>query len=117
MVEEAVMSRAATIFLLAAALALAVFAAIYVPLSRDTGKAVGEPLFTFDPSEVRVIKITNGEKVFELKKSDEGWMIGPEPEDRASVQAVKRLMEAARQTPVLDRMTRGEFSDRDELSE
>ncbi len=111
------MSRAATIFLLVAAVALAVFAVIYVPLSRDTGKAVGDPLFSFDPGQMRVIKITNGEKGFELKKSDDGWMIGPDPEDRASVQAVKRLIDVARQTPVLDRMARAEFSDRDQLSE
>ena len=111
------MSRGATIFLVVAAVALAVFAAIYGPLSRDAGKPVGGPLFSWDPGEVRVIKITNGEKVFELKKSEGGWVIGPEPEDRASVQAVKRLIDAAMQTPVLDRMPRSEFSDRRELSQ
>jgi len=64
-----------------------------------------------------VIKITNGDKVFELKKSDGGWMIGPDPADRASVDAVKRLIETARSTPVLDRINSSEVASRDQLSE
>lgn len=111
------MSRGATIFLVAAALAVAVFAAIFIPLQRGEGKPAGSPLFDFDPEEIRVIKVTNGDKIFELKKTDDGWVIGPEPEDRASVGAVKRLIETAHGTPVVDRIAGSEIADRERLSE
>lgn len=110
------MSRSATILLLVAAVGSAVFAAIFIPLSRG-GRPAGSALFAFDPEEVRVIKITNGDKIFELKKSDAGWVIGPDPADRASVDAVKRLIDTARSIPVLDRIGRGEIASRDQLSE
>jgi len=111
------MSRGATIFLVATAVAVAIFSAIYLPLQGGSGKPAGSPLFEFDPGEVRVIKITNGDKTFELKKSEDGWMIGPEPEDRASVDAVKLLIETAQGTPVLDRIPGNEIPDRSQLSE
>ncbi len=111
------MSRGATIFLVVLALGAAVFVALYVPLSRDARKPVGSPLFTFDPGEVRNIKITNGDRVVELKKSESGWLIGPDPEDRASVNAVKLLLETARSIPVLDRIDGNELDGRDQLGE
>ncbi len=111
------MSRAATIFLVAAAVAAAVFAAIFIPLRHGADRPVGSPLFDFDPDAVRSIKITNGDKVFDLKKSENGWMIGPEPVDRASVEAIGRLIAAAKGTPIVDRIAAGEISDRDRLSE
>lgn len=111
------MSRAATIFLVAAAVAAAVFAAIFIPLRHGADRPVGSPLFDFDTDAVRSIKITNGDKVFELKKSENGWMIGPEPVDRASAEAVGRLIAAAKGTPIVDRIAAGEMSDRDRLSE
>jgi len=110
------MSRTATILLLVAAVGLAVFAAIFIPLSGG-GRQSGAALFTFDPGEVRVIKITNGDKIIELKKSEEGWVIGPDPVDRASVDAVRRLLDTARSTPVLDRINQGEIANKDQLSE
>jgi len=110
------MSRSATVFLLLVAVGIAVFAAIFIPLSRG-GRPSGAALFAFDPEEVRVIKITNGDKIFELKKSDEGWVIGPDPADRASVDAVKRLIDTAMSTPVLDHINGGEIANRDQLSE
>ncbi|MEI6071872.1 MAG: DUF4340 domain-containing protein [Verrucomicrobiae bacterium] len=111
------MSRGTTIFLVALALALAVFAAIFIPLHDVGGKPPGSPLFDFDPDELRSIKITNGDNVFELKKSAGGWTIRPEPADRASVDAVKRLIETARDTPVVDRIDGSEIADRGQLSE
>ncbi len=111
------MSRWNTALLVVAAITAAVFAAIFIPLQRGGTLPSGSPLFHFDPDDVRYIKITNGEKIFELKKSVDGWMIGPDPEDRASVSAVKQLMEAAQGTPVLDRIARSEISDRDRLSQ
>lgn len=110
------MSRTATILLLVAAVALVVFVSIFVPLSHGD-KPSGSPLFDFDQDEIRLVKITNGDKVVELKKSDEGWMVGPDPVDRASVDAVKRLIETARTTPILDRIDSGEIENRDRLSE
>ncbi|MEI6034324.1 MAG: DUF4340 domain-containing protein [Verrucomicrobiae bacterium] len=111
------MSRRATILLIAAAAALTVFAAIFLPLNRAGGKPVGSPLFELNPSEIRSIKITNGDNVFELKMSESGWLIGPEPKDRASVDAVKRLIETAQGAPVVDRISEGEIGSRDRLSE
>jgi len=69
------MSRGATIFLVAAAAALAVFAAIFLPLQHGSVKPPGSPLFDLDPEGIRSIKITNGDNVFELKKSVDGWGI------------------------------------------
>lgn len=111
------MSRGWTIFLLVVALAVALFTAIYVPLTRDLRRPVGSPLFSSDPDEVRSIKITNGNRVIELKKSEGGWMIGPDPEDRASVNAVKLLLETARSLPVLDRIDGRDVGGRDQLAE
>lgn len=110
------MSRGATIFLLLAAVAVVIFAAIFVPLKRNAGKPVGSPLFDFEPDDISLIKITNGDEAFELRRTEDGWFIGPEPKDRASVDAVRRLIESALKTPVLDRIDAGELGDRDKLS-
>lgn len=110
------MSRGATVFLLLAAVAVVIFAAIFVPLRKNTGKPVGSALFDFDPDDISQIKITNGDEAFELRRTEDGWFIGPEPKDRASVDAVRRIIEAARRTPVLDRIDARELGDRDKLS-
>jgi hypothetical protein len=110
------MNRWATAFLLAAAVAVAVCALVFIPLKAGGGKPVGSALFEFDPDDIGLIKITNGEAVVELRRTDDGWYLGPEPKDRASVDAVRRLIETALSTPVLDRIAAGEIGDRDELS-
>lgn len=110
------MSRASTIFLLLSALVVGILVAVLVPLKKSGGKPVGGALFEFDPDDINLIKITNGEEVFELRRTDEGWFTGPLQIDRASVDAIRRLMESARSTPILDRIDAGEIGDRDELS-
>lgn len=110
------MSRWATVFLLLAAMAVIVCVLVFVPLKAHGGKAVGSALFAFDPDDIGQIKITNGNEVLELRRTDDGWYMGPEPKDRASVDAVRRLIESALGTAVLDRIDAGEIEDRDQLS-
>lgn len=110
------MSRWATVFLLLAATAVIVCVVIFIPLKAHGGKAVGSALFAFDPDDIGQIKITNGDEVIEFRRTDDGWYLGPEPKDRASVDAVRRLIETALGTAVLDRINAGEIEDRDQLS-
>lgn len=110
------MNRGATIFLLVAAAIVVACAVILIPMKFGGGKPVGSALFAFDPDDVSLIKITNGDEVIELRRTDDGWYLGPEPHDRASAVAVRRVIETALSTPILDRMDAGEISDRDELS-
>lgn len=110
------MSRWATGFLLVAALAAAVCVIVFAPLKSRGGKPVGSPLFAFDPDDISLIKITNGDDVVEFRRTDDGWYLGPEPKDRASVDAVRRLIETALGTTILDRIDAGEIGDRDQLS-
>lgn len=111
------MSRKATIFLAVSALLLATFAAIFLSLSRSGGKSVGSALFDFQPEKIDLIKITNGDETMELRRTVDGWVVGPNPNDRASVDAVRRLMETALGTLIIDRIAPGESGDRDKLSE
>lgn len=110
------MNRWATAFLLVAAVAVVVCALVFIPLKAGGGKHVGSALFEFDPDDIGLIKITNGDEVVELRRTEDGWYLGPEPKDRASVEAVRRLIETALSTPVLDRIDAGEIGDRDQLS-
>ncbi len=110
------MSRAATVFLLISALIVGALVVVLVPLKSGAGKPVGSPLFDFDPDDINLIKVTNGEEVFELRRTEDGWFTGPEPSDRASVDAVRRIIDSARSTPILDRIDAREIDDRDELS-
>ena len=110
------MNRWATVFLLAAAVAVVVCAVVFSPFKARGGKPVGSALFSFDPDDISQIKITNGDDALEFRRTEDGWYIGPEPKDRASVDAVRRLIETALSTPVLDRIDAGEIGDRDQLS-
>ena len=113
------MSRLSTIFLIAVAVLLTVFVGIYLHLraSGPSTKPVGTALFSFDPDDIRSIKIHNGDASIELKRSYSGWQTLPEPGDQASSDAIKQLMETARTTLVLDRIRSGEIGDRSNLSE
>jgi len=110
------MNRWATGFLLVAAVAVVVLAAVFGPFKARGGKPVGSALFAFDPDDISQIKITNGDVVVEFRRTENGWYIGPDPKDRASVDAVRRLIETALGTPILDRIDAGEIGDRDQLS-
>lgn len=110
------MNRPATIFLVVAALVIGTLAVVFLPLGTGGGKAVGSALFDFDPDDISLVKITNGDDVLELRRTENGWFIGPEPKDRASVDAVRRLIQTALATPVLDRIDAREIDGRDELS-
>jgi hypothetical protein len=102
-VEAAGMSRRATVFLAATALALAISVLIYTVLGSGAGvRTAGMALFSFDPEDILEVKVTDGEESFEIKKSDLGWQIGPQPLDQASAAAVKKLIECARATHLMD---------------
>lgn len=113
------MNRAATIILISIALALVIFVSIYVPLTsgNNESRAVGSTLFNFKTDDIRGVKITNGDIAFELKRGDFGWKIAPEPNDRASAKAIKKLIESARSAIILDRIASREIHDRDQLSQ
>ena len=110
------MNRWATVFLLLAAAGVIACALLFAPWKARGGKPVGASLFDFDPDDISQIKITNGDQVVEFRRTDDGWYLGPEPRDRASVDAVRKLIETALNTPVLDRIESGEIGDRDQLS-
>lgn len=111
------MNRWATGFLLVAAVAAVVCAFVFGPLKARGGKSVGSALFDFDPDDISQIKITNGDDVIEFRRTEDGWYLGPEPKDRASVDAVRLLFETALSTPILDKIDAGEIgTDRDRLS-
>ena len=113
------MSRLATIFLVAVAVLLSTFAGIFLYLRSTAAvtKPVGAALFSFDPDDIRGIKIHNGDASLELKRSYSGWQIIPEPGDQASAEVIKQLMEAARTTLVLDLIRAGEIGGKNNLSE
>ena len=111
------MNRWATGFLLVAAVAAVVCALVFAPFKGRGDKAVGAALFHFDPDDIGQIKITNGDDVIEFRRTEDGWYIGPDPKDRASVDAVRRLFETALSTPVLDKIDAGEIGgDRDRMA-
>ena len=110
------MSRWATVLLLLAAIGVMACVVVFLSLKGGGGKAVGGALFAFDPDDITQIKITNGDKVMEFRRTDDGWQLGPEPKDRASVDVVRRLIDTAMRTPVLDRIQAREIEDRDKLS-
>jgi hypothetical protein len=110
------MNRWATVFLLLAAAGVIACALLFAPWKARGGKPVGASLFDFDPDDISQIEITNGDQVVEFRRTDDGWYLGPEPRDRASVDAVRKLIETALNTPVLDRIESGEIGDRDQLS-
>lgn len=110
------MNRWATAFLLVAAVAVLVCAIIFAPSKMHSAKPVGAPLFDFDPDDISLIKITNGDDVIEFRRTEDGWYLGPEPKDRASVEVVRRIIETALRTPILDRIDAGEKADHDQLS-
>lgn len=103
------MNRGATVFLVVAAV-LAVVA--YVLLGRMTPSnqpRVGDALFDFGSDDIRSIVITSGEGITEIRRTDSGWQLAPEPIDRASEEFVARVLETARTTPVLDRIPAAEL--------
>lgn len=105
------MSRGATVFLVLAAL-LAVGAYVFLQrMASPNSPRVGDALFDFGSDDIRSIVITNGETVTEIRRTDDGWQIAPEPVDRASGEFVARVLEVARSTPVLDRIPASEAGD------
>ncbi|MDX2080874.1 MAG: DUF4340 domain-containing protein [Terrimicrobiaceae bacterium] len=110
------MSRVATVFLVLVAMAAVVLAIIFLR-GGSAAKSVGGALFEFGPEDIRGITISNGDDRFEIRRSDRGWQISPEPDDRASAEMVARLLEIARSTVVLDRVPASEIHDSDQLAE
>ncbi len=102
------MNPRATIFLLALSI-LAVGGVLYLRQNVAPTREAAENLryaAVFDPEAVSEIAITRGtEKIF-LRKEAGGWRIAEPVEDRASPEAVDRLLMAARFMEVRDRQPR-----------
>ena len=86
------MSRIATILLGVLALAAVIFLAIYEPLTKNTREnnaaiRSGQVL-DLDPSQVRLIRITAGDKELVLKRRGNGWQVEGEFKDRAAAALV-----------------------------
>lgn len=112
------MNRLATAIMLLAAIGLAVFVGTTNRwrFSPDRLNTVGSPLFRFDPSQIHGIKIKNGDTSYTLQQSGEGWRIKNGSGDDASPQMVQALMQAALESPILDRIDASEVGDEKKLS-
>lgn len=109
------MSRTLTILLVVAAAVALALMIIFIGGGPD-GKRVAGPLFEFQPEEIRGVSISNGEEQFEIRRTDRGWQIAPEPEDRASAEMVAKLLEIALSTVVLDRVPASEIRSSEDLA-
>lgn len=112
------MSRLATALILLAAIGLAVFVGTTSRwrFSPDRLSTVGSPLFRFDPADIHAIKIKNGDTTYTLEQSGEGWRISTGNGDDASPEMINALMQAALETPILDRIDASELQDEKNLS-
>lgn len=111
------MSRLATILL--SLLAVAVVAGYVVwRFAPSSGQPrVGAGLFRFATDDIRGIEIANGDATVELRRTDGGWRMGPDPTDRASRDLIGKILQLAQETPVLDRIPARDLPDRDDLGE
>lgn len=113
------MSRLATVLSVLAAIGLAVFVGTTTRwrFSPDRLATVGSPLFRFDPSDIHGVKIKNGDTTFTLEQSGEGWRISNgATTDEASPAMVRALLQAALESPILDRIDASEVGDDKKLS-
>lgn len=111
------MSRIATILLGVLALAAVIFLAIYEPLTKNTREnnaaiRSGQVL-DLDPSQVRLIRITAGDKELVLKRRGNGWQVEGEFKDRAAAALVGKILAAASGLRFFDRIAGGEFQNDD----
>ncbi len=111
------MNKGCTVFLLLLAVVAAVATVVFVVRGGSAAREVGAGLFTFERDDVTKIIVTNGDQVTEFRRTDAGWQIFPEPVDRASGEYIAKVLETARTTPVLDRISAAEIKDRDQLSQ
>ena len=112
------MSRAATIFLVLVAVALAVFVGTTERWRSSPERTIqpGSPLFDFDPEDIDHIKITNGDQSFRIKREDGGWILETANPDTAAPEAVAAIFKTALSTPVLDRIDPTEIKDKQNLA-
>ncbi|MFM8716212.1 MAG: DUF4340 domain-containing protein, partial [Spartobacteria bacterium] len=112
------MNRIATILLLLAATGLAVFVGTTHRWRFSTERVIqpGTALFDFDPDDITGISIKNGDQSFRIQRSEDGWRLTKGLDDSASPEAVGALIQAALQTPVLDRIDASEIRDDKNLS-
>ncbi len=98
------MNRAITILLVLLAAAAAVFLFVFEPRMTSTRQeeATRDFVLTFDPGEIRSIRVASGDDGFEISRRDDGWWIGPKPKDIASPQKVSALLSAAGNLRVFD---------------
>ncbi len=98
------MNRPVTILLVILAGAAAVFLFVFAPRLTSTRQemAARDFVLTFNPLEIRGIRIATGDDGFEIDRKGDGWWIGPKPKDVASPQKVSELLTAAANLRVFD---------------
>lgn len=73
---------------------------------------VGDFVLDFPADDVRSIEIDrDGEKVL-LTRVPDGWLLGPDPEDRANAAVAERILTAAQTLLVLDAISPAEFKEK-----
>ncbi|MGC1479936.1 MAG: DUF4340 domain-containing protein [Chthoniobacterales bacterium] len=105
------MSRWGTWLLLVLALAAGIFVFVVEPrLTSSREKELGMNfVLNFNPGAVSSVRIVTGDVVVELTRKVDGWRVGPMPKDRASAEAVIKLVNALATLKVLDRVEAAEF--------
>jgi len=98
------MSRFATVLLVFAAASAALFLVFFEPLFRAVHSApsAGANVLDLDPRKIRIIRIETGADHVELTLTPDGWIVGPEPIDRADPERVAALLSRALGVVALD---------------
>lgn len=99
------MNPRATLALLAATLLIVgglVFLRMALPPSRDRAENMRYAM-VFDPSDIHRVEIQRGDDTITLQRESMTWRLTAPKEDRASPEAVDRLLSAARFLDVRDR--------------
>jgi len=111
------MSRAATIFLVFMALALAAFLAFVDPRIRNSREdAVREgSVLEFDPALITGFTVTTGDYSIEIRREGEDWVLGPGARDDADPAAVHDILSALLGLKVFDRIPASEIPGSREL--
>lgn len=113
------MSRWGTILLLLLAIGAGVFLWVIEPRMRSTREteAMQESLLGLRTQDIRGIRIRTGERSVEIELKDDGWWIGPDPRDRASVDRISELLTAAMNLRATDIIHSSEFDSRLDLDD
>ncbi len=115
------MSKLTTILLGVLALAAIIFLAIYEPLTRSTREnditARDGAVLQLDPSRVKEIRISSADSSTVLKRRGNSWQLGSKSKDRADIEVVNRLLQAAAGLEFFDRIDAREVRNDKDMSD